>query len=118
MSLQLGEVVLIRMYYHQTAGGKVRPAIVLLDSQDDDFVAAPVTSQPRDSEFDLFIRDWRAAGLNVPSSIRLHKLTVLAKIEIVRRLGGLSDPDRAALAQLLCRAFCPGSLRHDQPAGD
>lgn len=107
MTLQLGEVVLIRVQFHQAAGAKVRPAVVLLDAGDDDFVAAPVTSRPRQSEFDLVIKDWRAAGFNVASAVRVHKLTVLAKSEIVRTLRSLSDPDRDALTQLLCRAFCP-----------
>jgi mRNA interferase MazF len=77
MTLRFGEVVLIRMYFHQGAGSKIRPALVLLDPGDDDFVAAPVTSQPRTSEYDLAIAGWRAAGLNVTSSVRVHKLTVL-----------------------------------------
>ena len=53
MRLKAGEVILIRMEFHAAAGGKVRPAVVLLDVGDDDFVAAPITSQPRNSEFDL-----------------------------------------------------------------
>lgn len=105
MRLQAGEVILIRMEFHAAAGGKVRPAVVLLDAGDDDFVAAPITSQPRNSEFDLPIQQWRAAGLNVGSTIRVHKLTVLAKGEIVRRLGALAGPDREALISLLRRAF-------------
>jgi mRNA-degrading endonuclease toxin of MazEF toxin-antitoxin module len=106
MKLHLGEVVLIRMEFHRTAGGKVRPAVVLLDAGDDDFVATPITSQPRHSEFDLEIHQWRAAGLNVASSSQsAHKLSVLSKGEIVRHLGTLSAPDREALIQLLSRAF-------------
>src|ERR1017187_2066152 len=38
MTLRPCEIVLIRIDYHQTSGGKVRPAAVLLDSGDDDFV--------------------------------------------------------------------------------
>lgn len=72
-TLRLGELVLIRMQFHQAPGSKVRPALVLLDTGDDDFVAAPITSQPRLSEYDLTIKDWRAAGLNVVSSVRVHK---------------------------------------------
>ena len=106
MKLQLGEVVLISIQFHQATGGKVRPAVVLLDIEDDDFVAAPVTSQPRYSAYDLVIRDWRAAGLNVASSLRIHKLTVLAKTEIVRNLGSLSDIDRDELLRVMCQAFC------------
>ena len=51
--MKLGDVVLLRMEFHQTAGGKARPAIVLLDAGDDDFVAAPVTSRPKLSEYDF-----------------------------------------------------------------
>lgn len=107
MILRLGEIVLIRIDFHQTPRGKVRPAVVLLDSRDDDFVGAPITSRPRASEFDIAIQQWRQAGLNTPSTIRVHKLTVLAKHEIVRRLGELEAGDRTALTEVLHHAFSP-----------
>jgi|SRR5580658_6776173 mRNA interferase MazF len=109
MTLQFGEVVLIRMQFHQAAGAKVRPAVVVLDTSDDDFVAAPITSQPRDSGYDLAMQDWRAAGLNVASYIRVHKLSVLAKADIFRGLGPLTERDREPLVSLLCRVFCRGT---------
>jgi mRNA-degrading endonuclease toxin of MazEF toxin-antitoxin module len=105
MTLRFGEVVLIRIDFHQTPRGKLRPAVVLLDSRDDDFVAAPVTSQLRVSPFDLPLQQRQEAGLNVASTVRVHKLTVLAKNEVVRQLGQLSDTDRAAVTQVLRRAF-------------
>lgn len=83
----------------------MRPAIVLLDSEDDDLVGAPVTSRFRVSDFDVPIHDWREAGLNTASMIRVHKLTVLAKGDIERRLGDLTVEDRAALAVVIRRAF-------------
>ena len=45
MNLQAGDLVLIRIEFPQAAGGKVRPAVVVLDDGDDDFVAVPVTSR-------------------------------------------------------------------------
>lgn len=105
MTLQPGEVVLIRIGFHQTAGGKVRPAVVLLDAGDDDFVAAPITSQQRKTDFDVPLVHWRESGLNVPSTARIHKLTVLVKADIVRRLGRVAETDRTALAGALRRAF-------------
>jgi mRNA interferase MazF len=105
MIVRPGEVVLIRIDFHQTPGGKIRPAVVLLDSGDDDFVAAPITSRLRASNFDVPINQWREAGLNTASTIRVHKLTVLAKDEIVRRLGELEQADRTALVEVLRRAF-------------
>ncbi len=106
MKLQASEVVLIRMQFHQKQGSKIRPALVLLDTRDEDFVAAPITSQPQASGFDLVMADWQSAGLNVPSIARIHKLTVLAKGDIVRRLGVCSSVDGATLSKLLCRVFC------------
>src|SRR5260370_13438573 len=105
MILRPGEVVLTRIDFHQTPGGKIRPAVVFLDAGDDDFVGAPVTSRLRVSEFDVSIHQWREAGLNTASTIRVHKLTVLAKNEIVRRLGELTGADRTALTEGLRRAF-------------
>src|SRR5664279_446061 len=105
MTLRSGEVVLIRIEFHQRSGGKLGPAVVLLDSADEDFVAAPIISHRRDSDFDVPIHQWREAGLNTPSTIRVHKLTVLAKDEIVRHLGELAAADRAALAEVLRRSF-------------
>jgi mRNA interferase MazF len=105
MRLQLGDVVLQWVGFHQTPGGKVRPSIVLLDTGDDDVVAAPVTSRARISEYDIAIQNWEAAGLNVPSTIRVHKLTVLPKGAIARNLGRLTTPDRDALVRILAQAF-------------
>ena len=85
--MKLGDVVSPADGVRQTAGWKVRPAIVLLHAGDDDSVAAPVTSRPRLSEYDLPVQEWKFAGLNVPSFIRVHKLTVLAKSGIVRPTG-------------------------------
>src|ERR1035438_796218 len=111
MTLRPGEIVLIRIGFHETPGGKLRPAAVLLDSGDDDFVAAPVTSRSRVSDFDVPIHQWREAGLNTASTIRVHKLTVLAKDEIVRRLGELAAADRAAL---ISRGANPGTDRSEE----
>jgi hypothetical protein len=65
-----------------TAGSKVRPALVLLDTGD--FAAAPITSQARHSDYDVTLEDWRTAGLNAMSYVRVHKLNVVAKADIVR----------------------------------
>jgi hypothetical protein len=43
--------------------------------------------------------------LNVPSFIRIHKLTVLPKSSIMRQLGSLTSSDRDALIRLVGRAF-------------
>lgn len=65
MTVRPGEVVLVRIEFQQSRGGKIRPAVVLLGAGDDDFVAAPVTSQPRKTDFGVALEYWRESGLNV-----------------------------------------------------
>jgi hypothetical protein len=84
----------IRIDFHQTPGGKMRRDVVLLDSGDDDFVGAPITSRLRASDFDVTIQLWREAGLNTTSTIRVHKLTVLAIVRRIRHRP-LHPPPRA-----------------------
>jgi mRNA interferase MazF len=93
--------------FHQSRGTKVRPAVVVLDSGDGDVVAVPVTSRPRAAEFDLALADWRGAGLNLPSTVRVHKIAVLPKANIRRAVGRVTADDLAALRSVLRGAFCP-----------
>src|SRR5260370_39050387 len=83
-TLRPGEVVLIRIDYHQTPGGKIRPAVVLLDAGDEDCVAAPITSHLARSDFDFAIRHWRAHGCYVVSYDRVRTVTLLAHGDIDR----------------------------------
>jgi mRNA interferase MazF len=106
MALRLGDIVLIEVRFHQADASKVRPAAVVLDTGDDDFVAAPITSRPGVAEFDMALRDWRSAGLNVASTMRLHKVAVLSKANIRRTIGRLTASDLASVQAKLCRAFC------------
>jgi mRNA interferase MazF len=106
MALRFGDVVLIAVQFHQAQGSKVRPAVVILDSGDEDFVAAPVTSRPGVAEFDLVVKEWQEAGLNVASTVRLHKIAVLSKANIRRSVGSLAPSDLASIHAKLCRAFC------------
>lgn len=83
---------MVDMAFHQSPGSKVRPAVVILDSGDEDFVVALVTSQAARSEYDLAITDWSAAGLSMPSIVRTDKVTVLFKADMKRKLGKLPVP--------------------------
>ncbi len=80
--------------------------MAVLDCGDEDFAGAPVTSRTRHSEFDLALSQWQAAGLNVPSVARLHKLGVLAKADVLRAVGRLSEADLEQFVDLLCRVYC------------
>jgi mRNA interferase MazF len=88
-------------------GSKIRPAIVVLDSGDQDFVAVPVTSRQRVAIFDMALSDWQAEGLNTPSYVRVHKIAVLSKAALRSTIGTLTAGDLVVLCSALCRAYCP-----------
>ncbi|MCX7011455.1 MAG: type II toxin-antitoxin system PemK/MazF family toxin [Candidatus Sumerlaeota bacterium] len=92
-----GEIVLLQFPYGDASSGKRRPALVLLDTGDDDFVLARVTTQAYQTEFDVALAGWREAGLLSPSFVRVHKLATLEKSLTVRRLGKLNDSDWRAV---------------------
>jgi mRNA interferase MazF len=74
---------------------KVRPAVVIgLSRHPGDLFVAPVTSQWHNTE--VVLRDWRAAGLNVPCGIKSQIATIEDRL-VVKSLGFLSPEDRSAL---------------------
>jgi len=75
---------------------KVRPVLVLwLDGLD--AVVTVITSTVPRSTTDVPLGDWRAAGLRVPSIVRLSRLDCLEQPLLFRRLGTLSAADRQTI---------------------
>jgi len=106
MILNPGEVYLVETPFHQRQGAKVRPAIILLDSGDDDFLGIPVTTVGRPHALDVSIQDLVHAGLRLPSFARLPKIALLRKLDIRRRLGDLSRSDWLEVKNKLCGILC------------
>lgn len=106
MILNRGEVFLVETPFHQRPGAKARPTIVLLDAGDDDFLGIPVTTVDRAHSLDIAIADLTCAGLRLASFARLHKIALLRKLDIRRRLGSLSSRDVSAVTDALCDLLC------------
>jgi mRNA interferase MazF len=102
---QFGEVVLLEYPYTDLAGVKMRPAVVLKDTNDNDLILARATSQPRQTEYDVQIEDWREVGLFKPSVIRVHKLTTIEATLVKRSMGFLSSKDLDNLSTCLKGLF-------------
>jgi len=89
---RFGDVVLVE--FPQIASPlitqKKRPTLVILDIGDHDVVLAPITSQVRSAQGDLFLQDWKLCGLLKESWLRLAKLSCISKTKISRVLGHLS----------------------------
>jgi len=70
MPMQAGELWLANIPFTDGSASKVRPVLVLwLDAAD--VVVAVVTSAAPRSPTDVSLADWQAAGLRVPSTVRL-----------------------------------------------
>ena len=98
---QPGDVVLMEFPFASGGGVKHRPALVLIDIGDADVLAARITTQETRDRFDVEIADWHAAGLRLPSIVRLHKLATLEKTIVGRKLGRLSASDWARVQQAI-----------------
>ena len=85
-----GDVVVLPFSYTDLQSEKRRPALILLDADDGDILAARITSRKYSTSYDIEIENWNEIGLLVPSYIRLHKLTTIAKTHVLKKIGCLT----------------------------
>ena len=90
-----GEIVLLSFPFTDATGAKRRPALVILDTGDEDIIVFRVTSQGTQTDFDVELVEWHQAGLQIPSVIWVHKVATLEKRLVERRLGTLMSSDWA-----------------------
>jgi mRNA interferase MazF len=100
-----GDVVLLTFPFTSGAGGKSRPALVVLDTGDADVVLARVTTRRYATGADVPLAHWRAAGLAAPSVARLHKVVTVDKALVSRTLGTLDPVDVVAVAEALKQLY-------------
>jgi mRNA interferase MazF len=104
-SYAAGDVVLLEFPFTDTSGSKRRPALVLLDTGDDDIVVARVTGQLTATPEDVVLDEWQQAGLLLPSVVRLHKVATLQRRLVDKRLGRLTPGDWSRAISVL-RQIC------------
>jgi mRNA interferase MazF len=92
---QPGEVLLLSFPFVDAVGSKRRPALVLLDTGDEDIIVARITSQIAPTDFDVELAEWKQAGLLLRSYVRVHKVATLEKRLVERKLGKLTPTDWA-----------------------
>ena len=95
-----GDVVVLPFSYTDLQSAKRRPALVLLDADDGDIVAARITSKNNVSPYDIAIQSWNEVGLLVPSYVRLHKLSTIANSHVLKKIGNLSTEDGARIKEI------------------
>jgi len=98
-----GDVVLVPFPFTDQSGAKKRPAVVVSSAAYNgarrDLVLMAVTSQVRatTSVGEVFVTEWKRAGLLKPSVIK-PVLTTVAKGLILRTLGQLEAADQSTFA--------------------
>ena len=97
MNCSSNEVVLLPIPFTNLKSRKVRPAIVIGRNGADLFLV-PISSVLSNTDFP--IKEWRAAGLNVPSGVKAQLATVEERL-VVKRVGTLAAADRQLLGARL-----------------
>ena len=106
MPFEFGDVVLLPFPFTSQTASKKRPAVVVssraYNTSKADIVVMAVTSQLRATPAlgEVWIGDWKSAGLLKPSAIK-PVLATLERALIVRQLGGLRSADQAALKKAI-----------------
>jgi mRNA interferase MazF len=95
-----GDVVVLPFSYTDLHSEKRRPALILLDADDGDIIAARITSKNNNTPFDIPIENWNEIGLLVPSYVHLHKLTTIEKSHIIKKIGKLSAADQTRIKEI------------------
>ena len=104
MDLHLGDVVLIEVHFHQTHGAEIRPAVVVLDSGDEDSVTAPMASRVRIAELDVNLPAGRLPVLMYRLLPGLPKSRSWTSAEFLANCRQTTSPPFA----LRCARRCPG----------
>ena len=107
MVFSAGDVVLVPFPYRDRLAERARPAIVMSATaynQHGYVVVAGVTSHAPRVGMDFALVDWAAAGLKIPSTVRMLLATV-ASSRILLHVGHLTDRDWTEVQVRLCMVF-------------
>jgi mRNA interferase MazF len=100
-----GEVLPAWLVFSDGQASKRRPVLLVYDFGGDDLLVLPITSQPVRVSTDVMVSEWKAAGLMLPSTIRVEKLATIAKSCVARKLGRLVPGDRLKCNTVLKDVF-------------
>jgi mRNA interferase MazF len=97
-TLKLGDVYICSFPFTSGQFSKPRPVLVLLDLEEDCLIAR-ITSVPHTGLLDVSLTQWREAGLEKPSVVRLTRLVTAEKTLLKLKIGELSSVDLQSVRQ-------------------
>lgn len=110
MPFEFGDIVLVPFPFTSQTASKKRPAVVVssraYNAAKPDVVLMAVTSQLRANAIlgEVWVQDWKAAGLLKPSAIK-PVFATLEQTLVIRQLGALVAADREALRQAIAQTL-------------
>jgi mRNA interferase MazF len=108
MPFEFGDVLLLPFPFTDQTASKKRPAAIVsnraYNSSKLDVVVTAITSQLRPSprSGEVWVADWKGAGLIKPSAIK-PVLATLEQTLVIKKLGRLSANDRSALSGMIAQ---------------
>lgn len=103
--MKKGDLVLVPFPFTDLSATKNRPALVLLENQEDVTLSFITTKRYWAEDWDLYLEPSNRNGIKKPSIIRLAKITTLEKSLVLGRLGSLSKVKLKELQQNLRLLF-------------
>lgn len=103
--MKKGDIVLIPFPFTDLTGTKNRPALILINSDEDITVSFITTQLKWQENFDVRLEPSNQNGLKKASLIRLSKITTIDKELVIGKLGQLSDSEQEGVNQGLINLF-------------
>ena len=103
MSYNQGDIVLVPFPFTMGTSSKVRPVIVVSNStvnNTEDVILAQITSKPRKDVFTYALENEKLSeSLNLSSQVRCHKIFIVQKTTIYKKLSTLNQIGRSELRE-------------------
>jgi mRNA interferase MazF len=100
-----GDIVLIPFPFTDLSGIKNRPALILIDGEDDITVSFITTQLKWQEDFDVKLEPSQTNGIKRTSLIRLRKLATIDKDLVIGKLGNLSQSELSNVDKNLVKIF-------------
>jgi len=79
-TFRFGDIVLVDFPFSDRPAEKRRPGLVIAHDPHGDLLLARISSKVAQLPTDVPLRQWREAGLNIPSTVRLLKLATTHEV--------------------------------------
>ena len=96
------EVWLVDMPFEEGIGSKLRPGLVIRQEDIYYIVGKMTTHPPRDNfPYEYVVRNWKGAGLNRPTTLRLSQMVRLDIGRFRKKLGTIQLEDMVQIRKIL-----------------